>query len=636
MMRLSLRKDSTLLQRERFRRSSDRPPFSASPETCMKSRTRNMKLEIVGTRLSLIVVVLALTATGSAQQISPLVNPVVTGKGTVGNIPMWDTTSDIINSVMFQKSLGIGIGTIVPAATLDVNGKGDIRDTLTLFPKSTDNTLAVNGSAFKIGNTGLVTFITGQTFPGTGTITGITTAAGSGLTGGVTTGTASLSLLKTCLKGQTLEWSGTAWACATPSGSGTITGVTAGTGLTGGGASGTVTLSVAAKACAAGQALTALPFTCAGFATTGANTFTANQTVMGEVNIAGSLRAEDASFTTDVAAKDLTVSGGVTGATATFSGAATTGALTVNGNITAKGSTSVITGVEGTFAASNATQVLNVTQSGSGDGIMVTSTSGDAISGDSTSAGVGVTGSSTGALGIGVWGISSGARGVQGNSDTLGGVVGLSDSGTGVAGVGCASCTGAAGIFGKGKDAGLFSGSVGVTGDLSVTGVKAFHIDHPLDPSNKYLNHFAIESNEVLNTYSGNVATDGTGTALVRLPDYFEALNTNYRYQLTVLGQFAQAIILQEIQNNIFVIKTDKPSVKVSWQVTGVRSDAYVKAHPMAVEEEKPVMERGYYLAPEVFGQQEERSISWLYHGGLMRDSKALEAKRKAQGLAAQ
>src|ERR1700730_10037355 len=121
MMPLSLRKDSTLLQRERFRRSSDQPPFSASPETCMKSPTRNMKIEIVGTRLSLIVVVLALTATGSAQQILPLVNPVVTVKGTAGNIPMWHTTSDIVNSVMFQKSLAIGIGTIVPAATLDVN-----------------------------------------------------------------------------------------------------------------------------------------------------------------------------------------------------------------------------------------------------------------------------------------------------------------------------------------------------------------------------------------------------------------------------------------------------------------------------------------------------------------------------------
>src|SRR5580700_5907033 len=120
-----------------------------------------MKHEIVQIRLSLTVAVLALTVAGSAQ-VLPLANPAVTGKGTVGNIPMWDTTSDIINSVMFQKSLAIGIGTTVPAAILDVNGNGAIRDTLTLFPKGTDNTLAVNGTAFKISNTGLVTFITGQ------------------------------------------------------------------------------------------------------------------------------------------------------------------------------------------------------------------------------------------------------------------------------------------------------------------------------------------------------------------------------------------------------------------------------------------------------------------------------------------
>lgn len=93
-------------------------------------------------------------------------NPNVTGKGTVDYIPMWDKTTDIVNSVMFQKSSQIGISTTAPAALLDVNGKTDVRDTLTLFPKGTDNTLAINGTSFKINNKGLVTFISGQTFPG--------------------------------------------------------------------------------------------------------------------------------------------------------------------------------------------------------------------------------------------------------------------------------------------------------------------------------------------------------------------------------------------------------------------------------------------------------------------------------------
>jgi hypothetical protein len=111
------------------------------------------------------------------------VNPTVTGKGVTNFIPMWDSTSDIVDSIMFQGSSKIGLNTTAPAATLDVNGKGDVRDTLTLFPKSTDLTLAVSGTSFKIDSTGKVTFISGQTFPGAGTITGITTAAGSGLSG---------------------------------------------------------------------------------------------------------------------------------------------------------------------------------------------------------------------------------------------------------------------------------------------------------------------------------------------------------------------------------------------------------------------------------------------------------------------
>jgi hypothetical protein len=64
-------------------------------------RRGNMKHEIVGIRLSMTVAVLAWTVAGSAQQTSNIANPAVTGKGTVGNIPMWDTTSDIVNSVMF-------------------------------------------------------------------------------------------------------------------------------------------------------------------------------------------------------------------------------------------------------------------------------------------------------------------------------------------------------------------------------------------------------------------------------------------------------------------------------------------------------------------------------------------------------
>jgi hypothetical protein len=105
---------------------------------------------------------------------------------------MWDSSSDIVDSLIFQKSLQIGINTTAPAATLDVNGKGDLRDTLTLFPKGTDPTLAVNGTTFKVDQTGKVTFISSQKFPGTGSITGVT--AGTDLVGGGTSGKVTLYL----------------------------------------------------------------------------------------------------------------------------------------------------------------------------------------------------------------------------------------------------------------------------------------------------------------------------------------------------------------------------------------------------------------------------------------------------------
>jgi len=98
-------------------------------------------------------------------------------------------------------------------------------------------------------------------------------------------------------------------------------------------------------------------------------------------------------------------------------------------------------------------------------------------------------------------------------------------------------------------------------------------IDHPLDPANKYLYYSFVESPDMMNIYNGNVVTDANGDAVVPLPEWFETLNRDFRYQLTVIGQFAQAIITGEVANHQFSLKTDKPGVKVSWQVTGIRQD---------------------------------------------------------------
>lgn len=177
----------------------------------------------------------------------------------------------------------------------------------------------------------------------------------------------------------------------------------------------------------------------------------------------------------------------------------------------------------------------------------------------------------------------------------------------------------------------ITNGNVSVQGDLNVTGNKNFKIDHPSDPENKYLLHAAVESSEVLNLYSGNVTTDEQGKAVVELPDWFEALNQDFRYQLTVINTFAQAIIAEKIKGNRFVIQTNAPGVEVSWQVTGVRSDAYMLKHPFKVEEKKPERERGTYLSPEAFGQPEEKGVMWAVQPELMRQLKERREKAARQ-----
>jgi hypothetical protein len=159
-----------------------------------------------------------------------------------------------------------------------------------------------------------------------------------------------------------------------------------------------------------------------------------------------------------------------------------------------------------------------------------------------------------------------------------------------------------------------YKGNVTVVGNLSVGGTLSkgggsFKIDHPLDPANKYLYHSFVESPDMMDVYNGNVVTNRRGLATIILPDYFEALNRDFRYQLTVIGQFAQAIVRKKIDKNRFVIETSKPGVEVSWQVTGIRHDAYADAYRIPVEEQKSPKEQGRYLHPELFGATPEQAV---------------------------
>ncbi len=158
--------------------------------------------------------------------------------------------------------------------------------------------------------------------------------------------------------------------------------------------------------------------------------------------------------------------------------------------------------------------------------------------------------------------------------------------------------------------AGYFSGSI--YGTTASAGVKAFKIDDPRDPANKYLSHSSVESNEMMDIYKGHVTTDASGEATVSLPPYFTMLNKDYDYQLTCIGQFAQAIVSEEIKENVFKIKTDKPNVKVSWQVSGVRQDPVANKYRIVDETDKPASEKGKYLQPEVYGFGPEKGIGYL------------------------
>jgi hypothetical protein len=285
----------------------------------------------------------------------------------------------------------------------------------------------------------------------------------------------------------------------------------------------------------------------------------------------------------------------------------------VPGTVTGKDNAGLGFGVRGTSEGSNGTGVQGVNNVG-GAGVF------------GTGRNVGVQGSSFGSggvgdIGIGVFGVSSRAA-VQGESS----------SGSGWGAVGSSSHIGVWGgnISGRSYRAAYFKGDVQLTGILYKNGWNAFMIDHPLDPANKYLYHSSVESPDLKNLYDGIVTLDDKGEAEIELPDWFSELNKDFRYQLTAIGAPGPNLyIAEEISeantnysnrsssraknnNSRFKIAGGNSSMKVSWQVTGLRNDPYAKANPIQVEEDKPDKERGYYIHPEVYGESAEKGLSHL------------------------
>jgi hypothetical protein len=244
----------------------------------------------------------------------------------------------------------------------------------------------------------------------------------------------------------------------------------------------------------------------------------------------------------------------------------------------------------------------------------------------SSSGGTGVLGwaSATSGTTYGVWGRvnSPDGQALYGHAEAATGInygvegLSASTSGRGVMGKAYAGSGTTYGVWGEVASpagyAGYFVGRTQVIGDFSATGTKAFRIDHPLDPENRYLLHFATESSEVLNVYTGNAVLDESGAAWVEMPDWFAAINRDPRFQLTALDRPQPNLhVAGRLDGSRFRIAGGTPGGAVSWTVTALRADRWVRDHPPAAEVEKGEAERGRYLYPAGYGQPEERGLHW-------------------------
>ncbi len=502
--------------------------------------------------------------------------PPFTGSGTTSFLPLWTSSNSLGTSALFQTGTGssvkIGINTITPQAMLDVKGSATIRATLNLPATATANStggfksapLGLVASAFNSGTSAA----TNEVFHWMAEPTGNNTKSPSAtlnLLFASAPNTPAETGLKINSKGQITFAAGQTF----PGGSGTVASV--------------------------GLSAPSSDFTVSGSPVTSSGTLALNwNTAPTSSGIASTIVKRDAS-------------GAFSAGTVTGSTSSTFGVVGISGSSV---------GVGGFSSSSQGMQG----SSNTGVGVFGESSSAPAVEG--------LSGSSYGVYGIsqstaGVVGL---AEGTQATAMGFGpdGVVGQASSSSGIGVLAINNNSSGEALFAINQGtvigpAAKFVGSVDVEGSLSKSS-GTFKIDHPLDPANKYLYHSFVESPDMMNIYNGVATLDEKGQVTVTLPDWFESLNQDFRYQLTAIGAPGPNLhIAAKVQNNSFKIGGGQPGMEVSWQVTGIRHDAWANAHRVQVEVEKPGVERGTYIHPELFGAPKEKSLAAAHHPELNR-----------------
>jgi trimeric autotransporter adhesin len=523
---------------------------------------------------------------GPAKPLHPSAAPTPeqTGSGTTNFITIWTAATTLGNSKLYQTAAGnVGLGTTAPTARFEAistgaTGIGVLGDASSatganfgVFGKSASTagtgvqgsagaasgtTFGVVGSAASPAGTavyGINSAATGNAngvFGTTASTTGIAVQGSATATTGINTGVFGFtpSTSGVGVIGQATAATGTVYgvygSTVSPTGISVYGLATEGTGVAGQTASPTAYGVYAVNSATTGNAFGAYGVSASptGYGVFGTNTATTGHAF------------------------------GVYGTNASTAGTGVLGA-----NTSATGSTF---GVYGSVVSPNGVAVEGVATSGSGVAGQTTSPSGYgvyAVNSATTGSAFGLSAQSASTAGVGVQGVATASSG------TTYGVYGAALSATGI------------GVYGSapaGGFAGEFNGNVSITGNLAVSGTVSkgggsFRIDHPLDPEHKYLYHSFVESPDMMNIYNGVVTLSKHGDAVVKLPEWFDALNRDFRYQLTCIGGFAPVYVASEVSGNQFKIGGGRPGMKISWQVTGIRKDAFANEHRIPVEEDK-------------------------------------------------